>query len=248
VNDQFNTFARTGRSLARNPLGIIVLFIVLVYGFASLLTAFSGSFGPGERQPLIYFLVCFPVLVLGVFAWLVSYHSNKLFAPSDFKDEANYVQLSHLRHEVREASVSTDQLRQYIRPIILWSLAQVTYSGRLGSVPDREQILEALMKAATELGLAQGPAFQTSLAQFYRHETWDRYDRFVFHVRSQDQQVELADSLAGLCRRETPDFPTRGAIENLIGGNSLSPVARRLLHEYVEYAATKGRLANVTAG
>jgi hypothetical protein len=29
--------------LARNPLGIIALFIVLVYGFASLVTAFAGS-------------------------------------------------------------------------------------------------------------------------------------------------------------------------------------------------------------
>jgi CheY-like chemotaxis protein len=31
--------------------------------------------------------------VLGVFTWLVSQHSGKLFAPADFKDESNYVKM-----------------------------------------------------------------------------------------------------------------------------------------------------------
>ncbi len=56
-------------------------------------TAFAGSFTSSERLPLIYFLIIFPVLVLGVFSWLVSKHSGKLFAPSDFKDEENYVKM-----------------------------------------------------------------------------------------------------------------------------------------------------------
>jgi CheY-like chemotaxis protein len=86
-------FDETAKSLAHNPLGIIALFIVLVYGFASLVTTFAGSFTPEERMPLIYFLVIFPVLVLGVFGWLVSRHSGKLFAPSDFKNEDNYVKM-----------------------------------------------------------------------------------------------------------------------------------------------------------
>jgi CheY-like chemotaxis protein len=86
-------FAETAKGLARNPLGIIALFIVLVYGFASLVAAFSGSFSSAERVPLIYFLILFPVIVLGAFTWLVSKHSGKLFAPSDFRDEDNYVRM-----------------------------------------------------------------------------------------------------------------------------------------------------------
>lgn len=93
MDDQIKTFSDVARGLARNPLGIIALFIVLVYGFASLVTAFAGSFNHAERLPLIYFLVFFPVLVLGVFAWLVSSHSGKLFAPADFKNEENYVRM-----------------------------------------------------------------------------------------------------------------------------------------------------------
>jgi CheY-like chemotaxis protein len=91
--DQVQNFGNTARSLARNPLGIIALFIVLVYGFASFVTISAGSLSSAERLPLIYFLIVFPVLVLAVFGWLVSRHSGKLFAPSDFKDEQNYVKM-----------------------------------------------------------------------------------------------------------------------------------------------------------
>jgi CheY-like chemotaxis protein len=93
MSDDTKNFGETAKSLARNPLGIIALFIVLVYGFASLVTAFAGSLTSAERLPLIYFLIVFPILVLGVFAWLVSNHSGKLFAPSDFKNEENYVKM-----------------------------------------------------------------------------------------------------------------------------------------------------------
>lgn len=91
MSNQIDNFGDTARSLARNPLGIIALFIVLVYGFAALVTAFAGSFSESERLPLIYFLIGFPVLVLGVFAWLVSSHSGKLFAPSDFENDDNFL-------------------------------------------------------------------------------------------------------------------------------------------------------------
>jgi CheY-like chemotaxis protein len=93
MSSDIKTFGDTAKSLARNPLGIIALFIVLVYGFASLVTAFAGSLTSAERIPLVYFLITFPVLVFIVFAWLVSKHSSKLFAPSDFRDEENYVKM-----------------------------------------------------------------------------------------------------------------------------------------------------------
>jgi CheY-like chemotaxis protein len=90
-------FGQVATSLARNPLGIIALFIVLVYGFAALVTGFSGSFTSAERMPLVYFLVIFPVLVLLIFAWLVSNHTGKLFAPADFKDEKHYVDMVRMQ-------------------------------------------------------------------------------------------------------------------------------------------------------
>jgi CheY-like chemotaxis protein len=90
MNDPVKAFGDTAVRLSRNPLGIIALFIVLVYGFASYVTN-STNMTPAERMPLIYFLVFFPVIVLGVFAWLVSQHWRKLYGPGDYKDEHNYV-------------------------------------------------------------------------------------------------------------------------------------------------------------
>jgi len=107
MSDQIKNFGDAAQNLARNPLGIIALFIVLVYGFASLVTAFTGSFSPAERLPLIYFLVIFPILVLGVFAWLVRGHAAKLFAPGDFKDEENYVRALSASAHIAVASVKT---------------------------------------------------------------------------------------------------------------------------------------------
>ena len=145
MSDPTVGFGDIAQKLARNPLGIIALFIVLVYGFAALVTGFSGSFTASERLPLIYFMIIFPVLVLGVFGWLVSRHSNKLFAPSDFRNEENYVraltataslavatvksdsnasatEIHSVVESVREASTSSLQSRDrtYWRNHILW--------------------------------------------------------------------------------------------------------------------------------
>jgi|SRR5450631_3761189 hypothetical protein len=76
MNDQLKSFGQVATGLSRNPLGIIALFIVLVYGFASLVTAFGGGLSTTERLPLIYFLMVFPILVLAVFTWPVSKHSG----------------------------------------------------------------------------------------------------------------------------------------------------------------------------
>ncbi|MFD4458151.1 hypothetical protein [Nocardia sp. NPDC058480] len=91
MSNPIKDFGETAKGLAHNPLGVIALFIVLVYGMAALVTAFAESLSPAERMPLIYFLVSFPILVLAVFTWLVSRHSGKLFSPRDFKDDAAYI-------------------------------------------------------------------------------------------------------------------------------------------------------------
>lgn len=84
-------FGSTAQGLARNPLGIIALFIVLIYGFACLVVGASDKLETAERQPIIWFMVCLPLIVLFVFGWLVRNHHKKLYAPSDFKDESHFL-------------------------------------------------------------------------------------------------------------------------------------------------------------
>ena len=84
-------FGKTAIKFARNPLGIIALFIVLVYGIAALFLAFTGNLTEMERLPLVYFLAVFPILVLIAFSWLVSRHAPKLYAPGDFEKDESYL-------------------------------------------------------------------------------------------------------------------------------------------------------------
>jgi CheY-like chemotaxis protein len=94
MSREFNT---TARSLSRNPLGMIALFIVLVYSLASLVIIVGSSLSPIERLPILYFLVIFPVIVLAVFTYLVAFRSGQLFAPSDFQQDETYLELQRMR-------------------------------------------------------------------------------------------------------------------------------------------------------
>ncbi|HUD87159.1 MAG TPA: response regulator [Xanthobacteraceae bacterium] len=91
--DATKSFGETATALSKNPLGIIALFIVLVYGIAALVTVVPTSLTVTDRAPLIYFLVLFPILVLALFGWIVVYKPVNLFGPQDFKNEENYVTL-----------------------------------------------------------------------------------------------------------------------------------------------------------
>lgn len=90
--------ASLARGLARNPLGVIALFLFLIYGLATL--AFSvNTLTPQERWPLVWFLVLFPLIVLATFAWLVSSHHEKLYAPSDYRDDEGFHRSTVARHQ-----------------------------------------------------------------------------------------------------------------------------------------------------
>lgn len=95
------------KDLVKNPIGIIALFISMIYGFANLLLGTTASsLTTDERFPLIIFIVAFPVVVLGIFYLLVSRHHGKLYAPGDYKDDKSF--LRTLSQEEREQKLDND--------------------------------------------------------------------------------------------------------------------------------------------
>lgn len=71
--------------VACNPLGVVALFISLIYGVAALLVgATAESLSGAERWPLLLFVVLFLALVLWVFYKLVTEYHGKLYAPADY--------------------------------------------------------------------------------------------------------------------------------------------------------------------
>lgn len=119
-------FSESAKGFTKSPLGIIALFIVLVYGFASLVV----SFGQGISYhivPLIYFMVFFPVLVFVGFLWLVAKHHNKLYGPSDFKNEDNFIKVqistaaslgaATVKQPGHEGGLQESQLREIVNVV-----------------------------------------------------------------------------------------------------------------------------------
>jgi len=97
MDQPLREFGATAKALSRNPLGIISLFIVLVYGLACLVVITGGSLSSSERLPIVYFLIVFPFVVLGVFTYLVAFRAGQLFAPGDFRKEETYLELQRMR-------------------------------------------------------------------------------------------------------------------------------------------------------
>lgn len=76
----------------RNPLGIIGLFIVFIYGIASYtFNTIIEHVGVVLKSSLVWFIIFFPCVILWVFYWLVTRHHHKLYAPKDFENPDHFM-------------------------------------------------------------------------------------------------------------------------------------------------------------
>lgn len=81
-----------GSWAAKNPLGVIALFISLIYGISALIFGASVSVLSSFNQTvLVLFIVLFPVIVLALFGWLVAFHHKKLYAPLDYRTDESFL-------------------------------------------------------------------------------------------------------------------------------------------------------------
>jgi hypothetical protein len=105
-------FIENAKGLTRNPLGIIALFISLIYGFACLVlsTSLSNLIGNIERQPLIWFIILFPLIILVCFIYLVTHHHEKLYSPDDYgNSEAFLKTLNYSKYEAVQFDVVNNE-------------------------------------------------------------------------------------------------------------------------------------------
>ena len=89
------------KNFLRNPLGVIALFVTICYLIAGLVFSIGLDKlnGAEERLPFIWFIIIFPVIIFVVFVLLVCFHHEKLYGPTDFKDEANFIKLTKEQEE-----------------------------------------------------------------------------------------------------------------------------------------------------
>ena len=100
-------FIENAKGLTKNPLGIIALFISLIYGFACLVlsTSISNLKEPTERLPLIWFIIGFPIIILIGFIFLVTKHHPKLYSPSDYGNSESFLKTIDGRRSLNQSKL-----------------------------------------------------------------------------------------------------------------------------------------------
>ena len=175
-------FSNTAKGLARNPLGIIALFIVLIYGFAALTLGINSSLQATERLPLVWFLVLFPVVVLFTFGWLVSQHHEKLYAPGDYKTDEGFLQGMQVRiRHAEELRAQQDQLKIKVREAVV--------ASSRGPKSGKEDVGELIDKLTEEIDRA------TTITVDARNFLKDDSAKFVFPVAAFETLGDLTDAV-----------------------------------------------------
>ncbi len=93
--------------LAKTPLGIIALFVLLAEMIAAMVVGTSSSLSERNQTIIVIFITAFPVLVVGMFWHLVVNHNVKLYSPSEFPNHsdflaANKVDPTHVLEEFKK--------------------------------------------------------------------------------------------------------------------------------------------------
>lgn len=135
-------FSNTAKTLSKNPLGIIALFIILIYGFAALVVGTTEG-KETSIQPIIWFMVIFPVCVLGVFSWLVSCHYEKLYAPADYGSAEAFFKIRRDNYDKNRS-----ELKEFDKKMEEKIRAVLESNDIFANVKNNENLREQLEKAA----------------------------------------------------------------------------------------------------
>ena len=148
------------KDLVKNPIGIVALFISLIYSIANLvLGATASSLTHDERFPIIIFIVVFPVIVLAVFYMLVSRHHGKLYAPGDYKNDQSF--LRTLSQEEKEQKLESEAQETFSTPVENNPVSQTNSESqprsgqRMAEIRRDLELVESLVVKQLEAELGQ---------------------------------------------------------------------------------------------
>jgi hypothetical protein len=93
-------FYSAATALSRTPLGFLALCLVLVYAIAALVFAIRQNLEKDLAEPLVWFIVVYPVLVLVVFTVLVSFFRGNLLSSEEYLRLQELIRKNQKRLEV----------------------------------------------------------------------------------------------------------------------------------------------------
>lgn len=77
--------------LIKNPLTIIAIFAGIAEVSGTVVLPFVS---PENQELFIYFLITFPTILVILFFITLNFNNKVLYAPSDYKDETNYIKVN----------------------------------------------------------------------------------------------------------------------------------------------------------
>lgn len=123
--------------LSRNPLGVLSLAFVFVYAISGYVCTNSSLQGE-ERRILIWFIVLFPIFILFAFYRLVTKHNTKLFGPSDFTNESNFLIYSSGQISPEQAEQNQRKLQQ--RTAMEFKILNTLWTKQVNFRPDYSKL------------------------------------------------------------------------------------------------------------
>ncbi len=161
-------FGSIAVKLSRSPLGIISLFVVLVEAIAAGIAVFS-NFEPNAQLILVIFVTVFPLIVFASFVFLVIKHHTKLYAPSDYTDEQNFMDtLAQLSD--RPLITTTEDIKEKIK-----------YSGDISNLKLLYKVQgDKWLKSTKALQVPGGCVIQVTTERLQADGSWQNAEALAY--------------------------------------------------------------------
>lgn len=96
TNGGFSAIGESTVNLAKSPLGVLALFVILSEAIFALVLTNAQELHVALQTLLVLFMCFFPTLLVGMFWNLVVYHNLKLYAPSEFPNHADFLEANQV--------------------------------------------------------------------------------------------------------------------------------------------------------
>ena len=133
-------------SLSKTPLGIIALFVLLAESIAATVLGVSTNLSDINQTIVISFIVLFPVLVVVMFWNLIVYHNTKLYAPSEFPNHSDFLEVNSVKTQKYLDEFKRDVLEQ-----IQNTSSTATDQEKREIIEDRAERYKLALELAKEL-------------------------------------------------------------------------------------------------
>lgn len=209
------------RVYPKNPLGIIALFVFFIEAISTITLKFLLDAGSPFVQPILYFIIGFPSVIVVFFFITLWFRRESLYGPSDFREDASFVQLVAAKLERLE-------IRQ--------DASQVDPRGHVGDVLAMIKKLIEKNEVETAINLAKAllkvRRYQNSLEAFEVIQTSP-----LNHEHLSRSLANVAYSLNGLGRHDE-------AIQYLSKLQALNPLKAKTFWPAIAHAFAFYKVGN----